>query len=180
VPHHTSHRNWLVSLSVIILLLTAVTPALADYIGPNRTVSITSCKVILNECQYVEAKGDYRYKMVDSWSCSNESKPWQEYPSDPPRACTASATGDKYWSREDEVTGTTTHPPATISGTLQNCTLQNGWCITPAQLSLVGTEPVVGYYIFAVEGTLNGQVFGGAAGPGKQQLYLLGALLLWR
>jgi hypothetical protein len=160
VPHHTSHRNWLVSLSVIILLLTAVTPALADYIGPNRTVPETSCKVILNECQYVEAKGEYRYKMVDSWSCSNESKPWQEYPNDPPRACTASTTGDKYWSREDEVIGTTTHPPATINGTLQNCTLQNGWCITPAQLSLTGAEPVAGYYIFAIEGTRNGQVFG--------------------
>jgi predicted TIM-barrel enzyme len=111
------------------------------------------------ECQYVPAKGDYRYHMVNSWSCSNESKPWQQYPGSEPRACTASTTGDKYWERDEGQTITVTYPPATISATLQNCTLNNGWCSTTPHLSLIGSEPVSDYSILAIEGTRNGQAF---------------------
>ncbi len=161
--HHTKHRRWILSLVIVILALTVATPVLAEYIGPNRTVTETStvCKVVLSECQFVEAKGDWRYKNVESWSCSLESKPWQDYPNNS-RPCndTNHTNGYQYWEREDVTrTETNTYPPATINGTLQSCTLQNGWCTTPPQLSLSGVEPVAGYNIFAIEGTLNGQSF---------------------
>jgi hypothetical protein len=42
---------------------------------------------------------------------------------------------------------------------LQNCTLQNGWCVTVPQLDLTASEPLSGYDILTIEGTLNGQTF---------------------
>ena len=147
----------------ILIALASVTPVLADYLGPNRTVTETTgaCRVVLNECQYVPAKDDWRYKDVGSWSCSNESKPWQAYPSQPSsQGCFDGTSGDEYWERErSQQETTTTYPPATISGSIQNCTLNNGWCITAARLSLSGNEPVSGHSIFAIEGSLNGQTF---------------------
>ena len=145
------------------LTLGIVTPVLAAYLGPNRVVTeyATDCKVILYECQYVPSRDDYRYKRVDDWSCSNEGKPWKVYDSDPsPWGCSSVNEGHTYWEKQEilqEVTNT--YPPATISSALQNCTLNNGWCNTAPVLSLSGIEPVAGYNILAIEGTLNGQTF---------------------
>src|SRR5215208_6153150 len=100
----------------ILLALAGVTPVLAAYIGPNRTVTetISVCKVILYKCQYVASKGDYRYHKVNDWACSNTAKPWQAYPSQPPRDCSSAAVGEEYWEREDILsTVTNTYPPAT-------------------------------------------------------------------
>src|SRR5688500_8161908 len=159
----SQHQRWILSFVLVIMALTVATPVLAEYIGPHRTVTETTtvCKVVLYECQYVDAKGEWRYKQDGAWSCSLESKPWQAYSSDS-RLCndTNHTSGYQYWEREEVTqTETNTYPPATINGGLQNCTLQNGWCITPPQLSLSGLEPVAGYYIFGIEGTLNGQSF---------------------
>jgi hypothetical protein len=145
------------------MALTVATPVLAEYLGPNRTVTETSsvCKIILRECQFVADKNEWRYKSEASWSCSLESKPWQDY-SNNSRPCndTLHTNGYQYWEREDvPQTETNTYPPATITGSIQNCTLRNGWCITPPQLSLTGVEPVAGHSIIAIEGTLNGQPF---------------------
>ena len=150
-------------LAVILLTLIAVTPALADYLGPNRTITETGsvCKVILYECQYVASKDTWKYKSENSWPCSSESKPWQAYPSNS-HTCTDNVhdAGYQYWEREDITqTVTNTYPPATIDSALQNCTSQNGWCVTPPQLFLNGIEPVAGYGIIAIEGSLNGQNF---------------------
>src|SRR5688572_21924252 len=144
----------------MVIALATVTPVLADYLGPNRTVTGTTsaCKVILYECKYVPTKDDWRYKKVDDWSCSNESKPWQAYSSQP-SGCSA-GSGDQYWDREDAVQEVTNiYPPATINSSLQNCTLQNGWCVSAAKLSLSGIEPVSGYSIIAIEGSRNAQNF---------------------
>ena len=161
--HRSKHRRWILSFVVIMMALTVVTPVLAEYIGPNRTVTetTTSCKVVLYECQYVAEKDEWKYKQENSWSCSSESKPWQQYASTK-RTCndTLHTDGYQYWEREEvSRTETNTYPPATISGVLQSCTLQNGWCVTPPQLSLSGVEPISGYNIFAIEGMLNGQSF---------------------
>jgi len=133
-------RNTTIYFIVAIIALAGVTPALADYLGPNRTVTETTgvCKVILYECQYVTAKQDWRYRISDSWSCSNEGKPWQAYPDQPSsQGCFAATDGDQYWAKDDTLQEvTTTYPPATISSTLQNCTENNGWCLTSPQLSL--------------------------------------------
>ena len=155
-------RRMIYCLAVIVLALISVTPALADYIGPKRTVTETTsvCKITLNRCQYVPSKDDYNYKRVNDWSCSNENKPWQEYPSEPPRPCTQNTVGDEYWERNDSPgTVTNTYPPATINSSLQNCTIQNGWCVTSPQLDITGIEPVAGFSIVAIEGSLNGQTF---------------------
>src|SRR5574338_1048626 len=162
--HHLSHRSKLIALIVISILLASATPVLADYIGPNRTVTETvssGCKVTLLECQYVSAKNDYLYHKVNEWSCSNESKPWQNYSSQPSsQGCSASNIGDQYWDRNETVNEVTkTYPAATITGGIQNCTLSNGWCTTAAQLSLSADEPVPGYTIIGIEGTLNNQLF---------------------
>ena len=156
-------RKTIIYFVVMLIALASVTPVLADYLGPNRTVTETTsaCKVVLNECKYVPAKDDWRYKSSGSWSCSDENKPWQAYSSEPSsQGCFAGTAGDTYWEREEtQQQATVTHPPATISGSLQNCTLNNGWCITAPRLSLSGNEPLSGYNIFALEGSLNGQTF---------------------
>src|SRR5574341_1448021 len=87
-----------------ILSLGIVTPVLAAYLGPNRVVTgaTSACKVILYECQYVPSKDIWKYKPVDDWSCSNEGKPWQAYPSDPSsQGCFDATAGDTYWSKEE-------------------------------------------------------------------------------
>ena len=162
--HRANHRTLVFSFLIVIVALGVVTPALADYIGPNRTVTetVNVCHISLNECQFVESKNEWRYKQVDTWSCSNESKPWQAYSSNS-RPCndTLHTNGYQYWERDESTrTETNTYPPATINSSLTNCTLQNGWCITAPHLSLSGSEPVAGYNIFSIEGTLNGQTFG--------------------
>src|SRR5215216_2484206 len=156
-------RKTFLLIVIAILVLASVTPVLADYLGPNRTITETTsvCKVNLYECQYVPAKDAWKYKFVDSWSCSNESKPWKAYSSQPSsQGCFDGTAGDTYWAKEDILqTVTNTYPPATISGVLQSCTANNGWCTTVPQLSLSGTEPVSGYNIIAIEGSINGQTF---------------------
>jgi hypothetical protein len=155
-------KRWMLFFIIMFIALSVATPVLADYLGPNRTIveTVGVCKVILNECQYVEAKDDWGNKSVEDWLCSNESKPWQAYSGDR-RACNAGNNGYQFWSREESSQETTvTYPPATISGSLQNCTLQNGWCgVTAPQLTLSANEPVAGYGILLIEGMLNGQIF---------------------
>ena len=148
---------------ITILTLGIVTPVLAAYLGPNRVVTgaTSVCKVVLYECQFVPSKDEWRYKKVDDWSCSNEDKPWLGIPSDPSsQGCFAATAGDSFWSREETLQeATITYPPATINSSLQNCTLNNGWCNTAPVLSLNGVEPVAAHNILAIEGTLNGQTF---------------------
>jgi hypothetical protein len=155
------YKKWILFFIVLFVALSIVTPVLADYLGPNRSVTQTVgvCKIVLNECQYVEAKEDWRNKNVEDWLCSNESKPWQAYSSNS-RTCNAGNNGYQYWSREESSQETiVTYPPATIAGSLQNCSIQNGWCVSTPELFLSSNEPVSGYSILAIEGTLNGQTF---------------------
>jgi hypothetical protein len=162
VHQHTKHRRWIFCFFVLILALTVATPVLADYLGPNRTVTetTTSCKIVLRECHFSTERNEWKYKTTGSWSCSLEGKPWQAYSSNS-RPCndTLHTNGYEYWDREDVThTQTNTYPPATINSVLQNCTLRNGWCITQPQLALNGLEPVAGHSIFMIEGTRNGQI----------------------
>ncbi len=157
-----------------LLSLMGLGAAVYAYTGPDRTRTepVEVCKVVLLECQKVPAKGDYRYKQVRDWSCSNESKPWQDYPSQPPPSgCYEKVAGPSnvYWSREYRVDQIpVTHPPAEISAQ-PLCSLpgQNGWCRNGALLQLTGHEPVSGYSIFALGGTRNGELFSLQAATGS-------------
>src|SRR5687768_13438244 len=156
-------RKTILYAVLVIFILGIATPALAAYLGPNRVVTETTsaCKVILYECRYVPTRDEYRYKRVDNWSCPSENDPWEDHSSEgDPTGCHSGTVGDQYWAKEQttqEVTNT--YPEASITGSLQNCTLQNGWCVTTPRLSLSGSEPVSGYNIIAIEGSLNGQTF---------------------
>lgn len=163
-PAHLEHKYKIFAgLVVVILAFGIVAPALAAYLGPNRTVTGTTsiCKVVLYECKYVAAKNSWRYKAVDNWSCGDESKPWQGYPSDPSsQGCFDATAGDTYWSKEETLEETSvTYPPAVTTGTLQNCNEFNGWCNTAPQLFLDATEPLSGYSILALEGSRNAEPF---------------------
>ena len=101
--HRSKHRRWIFSFVVVIMALTVATPVLAEYIGPNRTVTETStvCKVVLYECQFVAEKNEWKYKQDGTWSCSLESKPWQAYSSNKhPCNDTLHTDGYQYWERE--------------------------------------------------------------------------------
>ena len=157
------NRKTVIGLIVVILIFAIATPVLADYLGPNRTVTEASstCKVVLYECQYVASKDVWKYRKAGDWSCSNEGKPWKAYSSSPSsQGCFSGTAGDTYWSKEEVLQEVTiTHPSATIINSLQNCNLNNGWCNTTPELALSGTEPLSGYNILAIEGSLNGQTF---------------------
>ncbi len=59
-----------------------------------------------------------------------------------------------YWS-----TTTVALPPATVSGSV-NCTYgANGWCVSPATLTITGSEPVAGYSISSIQGSRSGAPF---------------------
>src|SRR5215216_1232795 len=90
-------RKTMVCFVIFMTALASVTPALANYLGPNRTVTETStiCKINLYECQYVPTRDMYRYKVVDGWACADESKAWKVYPNQPDgRGCFDVTSGD--------------------------------------------------------------------------------------
>jgi hypothetical protein len=165
--HSSNHirfkRTTFIYFIVVLTVLVIATPVFADYLGPDRTVTeaTSACKVILYECQYIASKDAWKYHKVGDWSCSNESKPWTAYSGNPSsQGCFAATAGDTYWSKEETLQEVTiTYPPATINNSLQNCNLSNGWCNTTPELTLNGTEPLSGYDILAIEGSLNGQTF---------------------
>ncbi|MFN3490802.1 MAG: Ig-like domain repeat protein, partial [Anaerolineales bacterium] len=108
---------------------------------------------------HVVAKGDYRYHRVGDWSCSNEAKPWLAYENSTV-ACEPWNVGRTYYDQSYSVVTTTiTHPEATVTGALHNCTLQNGWCVTSPQLQITANEPLAGYQILLIEGRRNTEIF---------------------
>ena len=150
-------RKTLVSLVVAILAMGIVIPVLAAYLGPNRTTEST--KVVT-----------YDYGV---WARDNNKLPYCldkngniaddcivcEWERSPGTKCGDATYWYKLGTRSEEVTTVINLPPATISNVLQNCTLSNGWCNTSAKLFLSGTEPLSGYSITAIEGSLNGLTF---------------------
>jgi len=145
------------SLVFAILALGIVTPVLAAYLGPNRTTEST--KVVT-----------YDYGV---WARDNNKLPYCldkngniadaciicEWERNPGTKCGDATYSYKLGTRSEEVTTVIDLPPATISNVLQNCTLSNGWCNTSAKLFLSGAEPLSGYSITTIEGSLNGLPF---------------------
>lgn len=152
-------RSLLSTPLVIFLLLIAVIPALAAYLGPDRTrtETRTTCQVTLYVCAQVN--GNWKYKIEQTSSCG-ENKWWLAYPSNA-QTCNAANSGYEYYEKGDvETTVSVTYPPATVSETLMGCTLKNGWCgVTQPSLVIDGVEPVSGYSISAIEGQRNGTNF---------------------
>ena len=182
----TKRSRRVATLLVVLLSLLIVVPVLADYIGPDRTE--TTYVNRRRHCHYVAQYTDpddgrnyyctldlYRppsdscpsnvagYFVVSTcgWGATGEqgtttcaSLGCSISSSSSIESCTAGQTGCR------SVEQTVTHPPATISGSI-NCpaTGDNGYCTAAANLSLSGNEPLSGYSIIALEGTHNGATF---------------------
>jgi hypothetical protein len=151
-------RITLLYLAILVLMFGIATPVLADYLGPNRT----SAESHVETYDYgVWAKDDPGYPSNPTCNHSGGGSDcivctWTHSP--------GNACGDaEYWyktgTKSKVVTTTINLPPATISGSLQNCNSNNGWCVTAPQLSLAASEPLSGYKILAIEGSRNGQTF---------------------
>ena len=171
-------------LVLLILLFGIALPALADYLGPNRTV--TTWVWERKRCEYVAlydppGSGYYActlrlYEPPDGACLAGGST--APYFNPHPNACGASWPGtcgvdiscqislsesleacQEGESSCRQTAHTVTYPEAAIHGELRNCSLQNGWCVTLPWLSLRAVEPLAGYSITAIEGTHNGEAF---------------------
>lgn len=145
---------WIILALVVLLGIPETRHALADYLGPNR-------KIITHETETIDV-GVWAKDDPTGNSCNHTHGTdcivctWEGSPGKP--------CGDAEYSYK---TGTETRtidvvsylPEATISGTLQNCNLSNGWCTNHTTLLLTATEPVDGYSISIIEGTMNGISF---------------------
>jgi len=140
-------------LIILIAILAIATPVLADYLGPDRTTRESHVETFDYGVWAEEGEGcfDKDGKPSDCIICKWEGSPG--------RACGSATYSYRLGSRSEVVTTTLSLPPATISGTLQNCTLQNSWCVTSPELFLNSSEPLSGHSIITIEGTLNGGVF---------------------
>jgi len=129
-------------------------PALADYLGPDRTRTESYVETYDwgvwakpdptgNSCQHTYG--------TDCIVCT-----WERTPGSP---CGDATYWYKVGTRSEVVERTVTYPEATISGALNGCTLCNGWCSTMPVLSLTASEPVSGYAITLIEGARNGEAF---------------------
>lgn len=136
--------------------------AIYRYTGPDRTVAteVSVCVWEKSSCEYVEAKGDYRWHVEDTVYCASESKPWLEgdnYPGE----CGAFSEGRKQWNKGSETqSGTFTYPSATVDG-VPVCDTPGlaGWCRSGGALTINSSEPMDGEKIIAIEGLRNGTNF---------------------
>ena len=71
--------------------------------------------------------------------------------------CTNLAQGLPYLQVEDSCHDESL-PPATVSAQLQ-CNGNGGWCRDSAVVAITGSEPLSGYTIIGIEGTLDGAAF---------------------
>ena len=173
-------RRFPLLLNLIIILLMVV-PAFADYLGPDRTV--TTYVNRRKRCHYVAVYdppgvGYYACTLnlyttptascpgyVDDFFNPTACVGWSVSCDDPGISCSISRSSTLVSCSAGQ-TGcrstaqTTTHPPATISGTV-DCpqTGSAGWCVAGSTLVLTGFEPLSGYSILAIEGTRNGETF---------------------
>jgi len=165
---------------LLIGLLALAAPVLADHIGPHRTVPSFVWKRLACHYQAVHdppgpgffgctldlyeppgglcastgsVVGLFNPAVCSGWPGSCDSLPCDISLSDSVQGCSPGDAGCEL------VEETTTYPPATIAAHLQNCTLSDGWCITPPTLHLAGAEPVSGETILTIEGTRNGVHF---------------------
>src|SRR3990170_1567181 len=163
------------------LLLTFAVPALADYLGPNRTVSTWVWERL--QCNYqavYDEPGPGWYGCTlqlhaspssgcpSTGSVAGDFTPsvcgWAEAWCQTHR-CDISLSTSTVGCSEGEpgctaVEHFTTLPEASINGSV-SCGVPgySGWCLSSAALSLSGNEPLSGYSILALEGSRNGDTF---------------------
>lgn len=171
-----------IRILAILLVLIPIVHVLADYLGPDRTVTTWTWERL--HCEYFAmydppGPGYYGCYLhlydTPSGSCPPESS---TQPYFNPIACVSwtgtcgvdfscdislSSSIDNCMEGQPGCTSTShtvTYPEATISGVV-NCAQYGlgGWCVSGGNLSLAASEPVSGYFITYIEGTHNGSGF---------------------
>lgn len=142
----------------IAAVLAAAFPALAEYLGPDRT---TVEEVVVRDpdhdvwtLTHVDPFDGYSDVCLVLHTCD-------EHPSVERQAALCGWVADNSGCEEAYRTElrTTTLLPATVSEDLRDCSLHGGWCSGEPTLHLTGVEPLAGYEITGVEGTRNGEPF---------------------
>jgi hypothetical protein len=176
----SSPRHRLAGLAFLLALgvgLIMTVPALADYLGPDRTVSVWAwerlrchyeavydpsgvgwfgCTLDLNDtpdasCPLTgSVTALFNPTGCPGWPGSCTTLPCSISLSASVGGCSEGETGCTAVER------TTTLPEATVSGWV-SCGVPGagGWCLADADLSLTGSEPLAGYSILTLEGTRN-------------------------
>ncbi|MBI4733147.1 MAG: hypothetical protein HY781_13685, partial [Chloroflexi bacterium] len=167
-------------LGLLFLVAGLASSVLADYLGPNRTVTTYIWE--RSTCTYLATKSGGSCSLTLYYpphGCVAASLTAGFFNNSPTAcgaawggtcgvdfSCSISLTGDSVGGCSSGETGctstehTTTYPPATVSGSV-NCsqTGDNGWCVGTASLSLSASEPLGGQSITVIEGTHNGASF---------------------
>jgi len=153
-------RRALLLFIAFILAAFLTLPAVAEYLGPDRTTTV-----------FVEVRDPDH----DVWTLTHVD-PFDglpdvcliihtcaEHPSVERQLALCGWVADPGASGCDEAYKTEEQtvllPEATISGVLQNCSLVDGWCTSSPTLHLTAAEPVAGESITVIEGTRNGEPF---------------------
>ncbi|MGH2606814.1 MAG: hypothetical protein ACRDG5_09515, partial [Anaerolineales bacterium] len=140
------------------MVLTVAFPALAEYLGPDRTnveeVVVRDPDHDVWTLTHVDPFDGYSDVCLVLHTC-------EEHPSVERQLALCGWIADNSGCEEAYKTElrTTTLPPATVSEDLRNCSLHEGWCSTESSLHLMGGEPLAGYEIIGIEGTRNGEPF---------------------
>src|SRR5512133_543927 len=139
-------RKWILISIALLLTLAFATPVLADYLGPQRTVTtyVSYCRYVQKRCAQ-QKNGQWEWNTVEDWDCSHGDQGC----SGGGGACNEDNRNARSCERDEGVREeTVTYDPATIAGTV-NCTLVNGWCngSSVPELELSASEPLTGYNI---------------------------------
>lgn len=146
----------LVVLAAVLLPLAA--PALAEYLGPDRTVVE---EVVVRDpdhdiwtLTHVDLFDGYSDVCLVMHTC-------EEHPSVERQAALCGWVADTSGCEEAFQTErrTATLPEAAVSADLRGCSLHGGWCPAESVLHLLGAEPLAGYEITGIEGTRNSEAF---------------------
>ncbi len=152
--------GFFVSFIVLLFAFSIAIPALAEYLGPDRTTS-----------QFVTVRDPDK----DVWTLTNTNAPppyspvclivhtCDQHPGvsfySRPEVCgwvAENSSCSMAYKTEEQIV---TLAEATISDNLQNCNSNNGWCTTSPTLHLTANEPLPGESITLIEGTRNGEAF---------------------
>jgi hypothetical protein len=179
VPRH-SLAGFAFLLALVLLLARAI-PALADYLGPDRTVTVWGWERL--RCHY---EAVYDPPGTGWYACTLDLYDTPDSSCPPPGSaagyfspsacgwpqafcqifgCGIAVSGSAVSCSEGEtgcraIEHTSTLPEATASGSV-SCGVpgSGGWCRGAAELNLSGSEPLAEYSILALEGTRNGAAF---------------------
>ena len=175
-------RRAAVSFLVFVVVAFLSLPALADHIGPHRTVPSFDWERLACHYEAVHdppgtgyfgctlelfeppdgscpsegsVAGFFNPGACSGWPGGCTTLPCDISLDDSIQGCSEGEEGCRAVEKTSEL------PPATVNGSI-SCSVSGsgGWCRGGAELSLSGSEPLSGYSILSLEGTRNGEAFG--------------------